>query len=160
MNRHGLAPNGFSYLLRLSPPDPARGRAGRVWGLDYPFTVALGGFRCCPSSLYTFPFPGLARDCHLTGFPDFEQFCTAGFPAGTQVWLKSVASTNFATPAHRIAIALGSASANRLCRSTRARLIGKDFGPFRLHSQSQYKGRLQSVTVTMAGAHAERLYAF
>jgi len=21
------------------------------------------GFRCCPSSLYTFPFPGLARDC-------------------------------------------------------------------------------------------------
>jgi hypothetical protein len=27
--------------------------------------------------------PGLARDCHLTGFPDFEQFCIAGFPASS-----------------------------------------------------------------------------
>ena len=24
--------------------------------------------------------PGLARDCHLTGFPDFEQFYIGGFP--------------------------------------------------------------------------------
>ena len=47
------------------------------------------GVRCCPSSLYTFPAdfgPGLARDRHVTGFPDFEQFCIAGFPAGTQVF--------------------------------------------------------------------------
>jgi hypothetical protein len=27
---------------------------------------------------------GLARDRHLTGFPEFEQFCIAGFPASTQ----------------------------------------------------------------------------
>jgi hypothetical protein len=48
--------------LRLSPP-----RQGRVRGLDYPFTVPHMRFRCCPSSLYTFPevLPGLARDCHL-----------------------------------------------------------------------------------------------
>lgn len=47
--------------LRLSPP-----RQGRVRGLDYPFTVPHMRFRCCPSSLYTFPeiLPGLARDCH------------------------------------------------------------------------------------------------
>lgn len=57
------------------------------------------GVRCCPSSLYTFPFPGLARDCHSTGFPEFEQFYVAGFPARTQFWLKSVASTNSTTPA-------------------------------------------------------------
>ena len=31
--------------------------------------------------------PGLARDCHLTGFPEFEQFCIASFPASTQVGL-------------------------------------------------------------------------
>jgi hypothetical protein len=54
-----------------------------VRGLDYPFTLAAGR-RCCPSSLYTFPSPGLARDYHLKGFPEFEQFCTLGFPGGTQ----------------------------------------------------------------------------
>ena len=31
--------------------------------------------------------PGLARDCHFTGFPEFEQFCIADFPASTQVGL-------------------------------------------------------------------------
>ena len=43
------------------------------------------GLRRCPSSLYTFPSgvfrTGLARDCHLTGFPEFEQFYIASFPA-------------------------------------------------------------------------------
>jgi hypothetical protein len=33
---------GFSYPLRLSPPDPARLRPRWVWGLDYPFTLAAG----------------------------------------------------------------------------------------------------------------------
>jgi hypothetical protein len=57
-----------------------------VCGLDYPFTIPRKAeFRCCPSSLYTFPSPGLARDCHFTGFPEFEQFYVAGFPARTQV---------------------------------------------------------------------------
>src|SRR5882762_4828238 len=33
---------GFSYLLRLSPPSPSHVRAwGSVWGLDYTFTVAF-----------------------------------------------------------------------------------------------------------------------
>lgn len=90
-------PYGFSYHFgfRRRPVVPG------VRGLDYPFTVPRRGpgVRCCPSSLYTFPLSGLARDRHLTGFPEFEQFCIAGFPASTQGWLKSVASTNFATPA-------------------------------------------------------------
>ena len=84
-----LRPNGFSYHLRLSPPPSG------VCGLDYPFTLASRR-RCCPSSLYTFPFgmfrSGLARDCHFTGSPEFEQFCIAGFPASTQVAIKSGAS--------------------------------------------------------------------
>jgi hypothetical protein len=113
-----LRPYGFSYPLRLSPPDPARFRAGGfgVWTIPSPWPR---GFRCCPSSLYTFPFPGLARDCHLTGSPEFGQFCIAGFPASTQVWLKSVASTSFATPAWGIAIALVLAFANRVAGGSR-----------------------------------------
>lgn len=39
--------------LRLSPP-PGTG----VRGLDCPFTMAISGVRCHPSSLYTFPHPG------------------------------------------------------------------------------------------------------
>lgn len=67
--------------LRLSPP-----RQRRVRGLDYTFTIPHMRFRCCPSSLYTFPevlqaWLGIA----FSGFPDFEQFYTAGFPMGTQV---------------------------------------------------------------------------
>jgi hypothetical protein len=43
--------------------------------------------RCCPSSLYTFPLAGgLARDCQLRGFPEFEQFCIPGFPRGHSIY--------------------------------------------------------------------------
>jgi hypothetical protein len=94
----GLSPNGFSY-----PYGFHRRPLRAVCGLDYPFTLAPSRFRCCPSSLYTFPSAafaaqGLARDCHLTGFPEFEQFYVADFPARTQA-SKSGASTSFATPA-------------------------------------------------------------
>jgi hypothetical protein len=51
-----------------------------------------------PSRTIVFP-PGLARDCHLKGSPEFEQFYIAGFPAGTQVAVKSGASAISATPA-------------------------------------------------------------
>ena len=69
-----------------------------VRGLDYPFTLAAGAVGA--ARLVSTPSPkGLARDRHLTGFPEFEQFCTGGFPLGTQAWFKSVASTNSATPA-------------------------------------------------------------
>ena len=80
----GLCPNGFSY-----PYGFHRRPLRAVCGLDYPFTLAPSRFRCCPSSLYTFPeaafaAQGLARGCHFTGFPEFEQFYIAGFPARTQ----------------------------------------------------------------------------
>ena len=64
-----------------------------VWGLDYPFTLprkirGLGAARLVSTPSRTDAFrPGLARDCHFTGFPEFEQFCIAGFPASTQVSL-------------------------------------------------------------------------
>ena len=53
----------LSYQLQLSLPDVS------VCGLDYPF-IRLG---CSPSSLYTFPLQGLARDYHFTGFPEFDE---------------------------------------------------------------------------------------
>ncbi len=90
-------PYGFSYHFGFRRPAPACG----VRGLDYPFTMArssaLGAAR-----LVSTPSPGirgLARDCHLTGFPEFEQFCIPGFPRGHSRSFKSVASTNSATPA-------------------------------------------------------------
>ena len=103
-----LRPYGFSYQLRLSPPRlaPSRWSEFVVWTIPSPCVRPVEGVgrRCCPSSLYTFPpkLPSadLARDCHLRGFPDFEQFYPVGFPTGTQFPLKSVASTSFATPAN------------------------------------------------------------
>jgi len=114
LNRHGLTPNGFFTRYGFRRPVwrvSAQNRFG-VWTIPSPLP---SGFRCCPSSLYNFPFPGLARDCHLTGSPEFGQFCIFSFPESTQVWLKSVASTNFATPAQGIAIALHPASQARGC---------------------------------------------
>ena len=78
---------GFSYhfgFRRLA----VRVRARLVCGLDYTFTIAHSRFRCCPSSLYTFATRlsagALGSGLPVTGFPEFEQFCTSGFPAGTQ----------------------------------------------------------------------------
>ena len=63
----------------------------RVCGLDYPFTFSrCSGLRCCPSSLYTFPAEISIRawlGIAIAGFPEFGQFCIAGFPASTQVSL-------------------------------------------------------------------------
>ncbi len=68
-----------------------------VWTIPSPYRGSEPGLRRCPSSLYTFPsgmfHPGLARDCHFTGFPEFEQFCIAGFPREHSSSFKSVAST-------------------------------------------------------------------
>ena len=90
---------GFSYRLRLSPPWRtalgSRDARFAVWTIPSPCPGLKPGVRCCPSSLYTFPVglrPGLARDRHARGFPEFGQFCIARFRASTQVFLKSAAS--------------------------------------------------------------------
>jgi hypothetical protein len=95
--------NGFSYRLRLSPP--GRGileRTRQVCGLDYPFTVSrkIRGFGAArlvstPSRPAHRAWFGIA----ISGFPEFEQFCIAGFPDEHSSFLKSVASADFATPA-------------------------------------------------------------
>jgi len=103
LNRHGQSPTDF-----LTDFGFRRHRSKSmfvVWTIPSP--CPHEGFRCCPSSLYTFSrqisVRSLARDCQFKGFPEFEQFCSAGFPARTQalILLKSAASTYSATPAHR-----------------------------------------------------------
>ncbi len=86
-------------LLYFSPDGPCRTRTYdpmityrfgfrrplRVRGLDYPFTVSLAGFRWAPSSLYAFPaLAGLGSGSpspEAEGFPDFDAFSLARFPA-------------------------------------------------------------------------------
>ena len=72
-----------------------------VWTIPSPYRLQEGRLRRCPSSLYTFRLVkgGLARDYQEQGFPEFEQFCIAGFPREHPISFKSAASTNFATPA-------------------------------------------------------------
>src|SRR5882724_5703552 len=93
---------GFSYQLRLSPPRHVHYAPARLWSGLYLHHWCIRAFRCCPSSLYTFAptvrSGRLARDCHVKGFPEFEQFYCLGFPKSTQT-SKSLASTSFATPA-------------------------------------------------------------
>jgi len=72
----------------------------QVCGLDYPFTLLPRRFRCCPSSLYTFPevLPGLARDCHFR-FPRLWAVLLRQFPDGHSSLPKSAVSADFTTPA-------------------------------------------------------------
>jgi hypothetical protein len=87
LNPHGpFKPCGFSYRLRLSPPG-GEALGGFTPGLRSRLSLHCPPenpkFRCCPSSLYTFPAgisQGLARDCHLR-VPQ----------ASTKVFLKSAA---------------------------------------------------------------------
>ena len=90
-------------MVRAVGIEPTRAKAQRIFipatafaatrsgvcGLDYPFTMLRLGRRVGAARLVSTPSAvlshcGLARDRHLTGFPEFEQFCIAGFPASTQ----------------------------------------------------------------------------
>ena len=59
-----------------------------VCGLDYPFALSagtdVGAARLVSTPSGGGNAAGLARDHQEKGFPEFEQFCTAGFPAGTR----------------------------------------------------------------------------
>ena len=54
-----------------------------VCGLDFLFTLAraLGVRR----QVSTPSLSGLARDCHFTGFPEFDGFYSTSFPVGTRI---------------------------------------------------------------------------
>ena len=85
-------PYGFSYHFGFRR---RAGPAGAVRGLDYPFALsatALGkeGADVGAARLVSTPSAGpigsggLARDYQERGFPEFEQFCIADFPASTR----------------------------------------------------------------------------
>lgn len=94
--RRGLNPHGRSRGIFL-PTTVFTAAFRRSWSGLYLHPGFR--FRCCPSSLYTFLSRGLARDCHFTGFPDFEQFYSQRFRRCTQIRLKSLVSTSFTTSA-------------------------------------------------------------
>jgi hypothetical protein len=71
----------------------------RVRGLDYPFTIPRERFRCCPSSLYTFPkTSGLGSGLPAKVSPTLSSSAPPVSLAGTQ-FLKSAVSADFTTPA-------------------------------------------------------------
>ena len=87
-NPHGHKPNGFSYHFGFHRrPPPIIGK-GRLWsGLSLhraPANRRVGAARLVSTPSAMLSRYGLARDRHLTGFPEFEQFCIAGFLASTQ----------------------------------------------------------------------------
>ena len=79
----GISPTDFhtSYDFRRHP-------LGCLWpGLSLHHASAsrrVGAARLVSTPSSALSRQGLARDRHLTGFPEFEQFCIAGFPASTQ----------------------------------------------------------------------------
>ena len=125
-------PQRIFIPLRLSPP---RHRAfGRmvVRGLDYPFTLAaaLGAARLVSTPSRFRAWLGIA----IEGFPDFEQFCIASFPASTQTIFKSVASTGSATSALPLVLLHPPAAHRpRTIRPLMSRLL---VGPWRSRSTS------------------------
>jgi hypothetical protein len=62
-----------------------------VWTIPSPCPGFGPGVRCCPSSLYTFPLPGLARDCHREVSPSLGSSASA-VSRGALKAFKSVAS--------------------------------------------------------------------
>jgi len=77
---------GFSYHFGFRRP------ATRVRGLDYPFTIPRERFRCCPSSLYTFPkISGLGSGLPVKVSPTLSSSTPPVSLAGTQ-FLKSYRS--------------------------------------------------------------------
>ena len=78
LNSHGHTPNRFSYHYSFHYP------FGLWSGLYLHHTFR---FRCSPSSLYTFILRCLARDCHFTGFPEFDRIHTQSFPLWCSIFI-------------------------------------------------------------------------
>ncbi len=84
---------GFSYHFGF------RRLATRVRGLDYPFTIPRERFRCCPSSLYTFPkISGLGSGLPFKVSPTLSS-STPPVSRWALNFLKSAVSADFTTPA-------------------------------------------------------------
>jgi hypothetical protein len=107
MRRPRGAGGGTRTLTGLPPTDfrtsyGFRRRHTGVCGLDYTFTLAFAAATALGAArlVSTPSLSGLARDCHLTGFPDFEQFCVPGFPRAHSNDLQVRCVYHSATPAY------------------------------------------------------------
>ena len=80
----GLEPSRACAQRIFLPPAAFAVAAWRLWsGLSLHPRRSVARLVSTPSHRDRSIHPGLARDCHLTGFPDFEQFSIAGFPASS-----------------------------------------------------------------------------
>jgi hypothetical protein len=115
---------------------PKRSEGGFVvWTIPSPCPAA--GFRCCPSSLYTFPFPGLARDCHCR-FPRLWAVLRPRFPAAhSNVQVRCVCHS--ATPAWRHSYSDGRAG-RQADRNARAARVHASARPARSGVPTRKKG--------------------
>jgi len=90
---------------RIFVPATAFAAITDVWSLDHALTLASLGFRSPPSGLYTChrlspkDWLGVASRDSRRGFTEFEGLHRSAFAVGLN-FLKSCASTNFATGAH------------------------------------------------------------
>jgi hypothetical protein len=98
LNPHGpFKPCGFSYRLRLSPPERDTFRKvtpGLRSGLSLHHPPVALELRCCPSSLYTFPAgvsTGLGSGLPFKVSPNLSSSASPVSQTSTQVFLKSAA---------------------------------------------------------------------
>jgi hypothetical protein len=109
-NPHERKLNGFSYHPTAFAARTQRVSARQVCGLDYPFTVSRKVWDLGAARLVSTPSRRKAHRAWLgiaiSGFPEFEQFCIAGFPDEHSSFLKSVASAISPRPHGRLCIAV------------------------------------------------------
>ena len=99
-NRHrSLNPTDF---LTTSAFAAVRLRMFVVWTIPSPCPDRAPGVRCCPSSLYTFPFPGLARDCPSQVSPNLSSSASPVSRRALKISSSPLRPTEFATPARRV----------------------------------------------------------
>jgi hypothetical protein len=125
----GLPPTDFrtSYGFRRRSFAQARFGVFVVWTIPSPCPGVDPGFRCCPSSLYTFPLPGLARDCRREVSPSLGSSASA-VSRGALKAFKSVASAIPPRPrgAHSYT---GAVESRQDAFAANTRRVCSDFGP-------------------------------
>jgi hypothetical protein len=87
--------------LRLTPPPYREGRSWSGLSLHHD---RRNGFRCHPSSLYTYHLSvgwlGIADSLTCYGFPEFGRFAPSCFHAGRQIYQGSALPLSYSSTSH------------------------------------------------------------
>lgn len=77
-------PTNFHTTSAFAGVRPPRSSTFVVWTIPSPWPEGYRRPRLVSTPSQVFPSPGLARDSHLTGFPEFERFYVWGFPGSLE----------------------------------------------------------------------------